>query len=103
MTDRNTRVLVTTLKESGADDISIRNGKHHILFFSFLFRVPRRLQIVISKTPSDRNARKKVASDIRRECRRLGMEPPMMANYCRIPLFDVIAWLLRGYRSEPVP
>lgn len=62
---------------AGAEDVAVENGKHHKLFFSI--KGCKAHPIVISKTPSDRFARVKVAADIRREFKRLGVLPPTVS------------------------
>jgi hypothetical protein len=77
MNDRDLRRLVSAMNGAGAEDVAVENGKHHKLFFSI--KGCKAHPIVISKTPSDRFARAKVAADIRREFKRLGILPPSVS------------------------
>lgn len=77
MNERDIHRLTAALKNSGADDVSVEDGRHHMLFFSVGGNKAN--PIVISKTPSDRHARVKVAADIRREFKKLGFAPPTVA------------------------
>jgi hypothetical protein len=83
------RLLVSALKRSGAEDVAVEDGKHHMLFFSI--RGSKATPIVISKTPSDRNAGAKVAADIRREFKRLDLQPPTTTS-----IVGLFGWVVTG-------
>lgn len=77
MSEKNLNRLLSALIRSGAEDVALKRGKHHKLLFSIGGR--KAGPIIISCTPSDRSAGVKVAADIRREFKRLGVLPPPMA------------------------
>jgi hypothetical protein len=77
MNDRDLRRLVSAMNGAGAEDVAVENGRHHKLFFSI--KGCKAHPVIISKTPSDRFARVKVAADIRREFKRLGVLPPTVS------------------------
>jgi hypothetical protein len=72
------RAIVKALKDIGCHDVSYRDGKHYVLWFSFEGKMAD--PVTISKTPSDRNAVAAIAADIVRSLKRLGAEPTILKN-----------------------
>ena len=88
---------VSALKDSGAEEISVEDGRHDMLLFSIQGR--KASPIIISKTPPDRFGRVNVAADTRREFNRLGLMPPLRVGSCFGAFTGSIGWgrMIAGY------